>query len=54
VICYKYILQTIFYINDDMSEHADNKFDSESTDIKIKRKRSSLSQFDILYIQKSE
>ncbi len=37
-----------------MSEHANNKHDDESTWIKMKRKRSSSSQFDILYIQKFE
>jgi len=37
-----------------MSEHADDRFNDELTRIKMKRKRSSLSQFDILYIQKFE
>ena len=44
----------IFHTNDDMSEHADDRFNNESTWIKMKRKRSSSSQFDILYIQKFE
>ncbi len=44
----------IFHTNDDINEHADDKLDSESTDIKMKRKRSSLSQFDILYIRKTD
>ncbi len=54
MICYKYTLQTIFYTNDDMNEHVDDRLNDESTWIKMKRKRSSLNQFDILYISKFE
>jgi len=52
MICYRYTLWTIFNTNDDMSEYIDDRLDDESTWIKMKRKKSSLSQFDILYIQK--
>jgi len=54
VICYRYTLQTTFLSNDDMSEHADDRFNSESTWMSMKRKRSSSSQFEILYILKFE
>ncbi len=54
MICYRYILWMIFLSNDDMSEHADDRFDSESTWMNMKRKKSSLSQFKILYISKFE
>ncbi len=37
-----------------MNEHADDRLDSESTWMSMKRKRSSLSQFEILYISKFE
>ena len=37
-----------------MSEHADDKLDSESTWMSMKRKKSSSSQFEILYISKLE
>ena len=54
MICYRYILQTISLSNDDMSEHADDRLNNESTWMSMKRKRSSLSQFEILYILKFE
>ncbi len=44
----------IIHTNDDMSKHADDRLNDESTWINMKRKRSSLSQFDILYISKFE
>ena len=44
----------ISFSNDDMSEHADDRLDSESTWMSMKRKRSSSSQFEILYISKFE
>ncbi len=44
----------IFHTNDNMSEHIDDRLNDELTWIKMKRERSSLSQFDILYIQKFE
>ncbi len=44
----------ISHTNDDMSEHADDRLNDESTWINMKRKKSSSSQFDILYIQKFE
>ncbi len=40
--------------NDDMNEHADDRLNSESTWMNMKRKRSSSSQFEILYISKFE
>ncbi len=54
MICYRYTLWMIFLSNDDMSKHADDRLDSESTWMSIKRKRSSSSQFEILYISKFE
>ncbi len=44
----------ISHTNDDINKHADDRLNDESTWIKMKRKKSSSSQFDILYIQKFE
>ena len=44
----------IIHTNDDMSEHADDRLNDESIWINMKRKRSSSSQFNILYISKFE
>ncbi len=44
----------IFLSNDSMSEHADDRLNNESTWTSMKRKRSSLNQFEILYISKFE
>jgi len=54
VICYRYILWTVFLSNNNISEHADDKLNSESTWMSMKRKKSSSSQFEILYISKFE